>query len=72
MRRLALSGDPAAVVDALRSFAPPADEVRAAVSDILADVRARGDVAVRTQSLRLDHVDLPAATACPRRSWLTL
>ena len=61
MRRLALSGDPAAVVDALRSFAPPADEVHAAVSGILADVRARGDVAVRTQSLRLDHVDLPEA-----------
>jgi histidinol dehydrogenase len=61
MRRLTLTGDPAAVVAALRSFAPPADEVRAAVSDILADVRARGDVAVRAHSLRLDRVDLPDA-----------
>ena len=63
MRRLTLTGDPAAVVEALRAFAPPAEEVRAAVADILADVRARGDVAVRAQSLRLDGVHLPAAYA---------
>ena len=61
MRRLTLTGDPSALVAALRSFAPPAAGVRAAVSDILADVRAHGDVAVRTHSLRLDDVELPEA-----------
>ena len=65
MRRLTLTDDPSAVVAALRSFAPPAGEVRAAVSDILADVRARGDAAVRTHSRRLDDCELPEAYRVP-------
>jgi len=53
------------VVAALRGFAPPAAEVAAAVTAILADVRERGDHAVREHTLRLDGVELPAAYAEP-------
>ena len=59
MRRIPWSHDPETVVAELRGFAPPAAEVRAAVTTILEDVRARGDGAVRAHTLRLDGVDLP-------------
>jgi len=58
MRRLPWNDDVAATVAALRGLAPPADEVRAAVAAIVADVRERGDDAVREQTARLDHVTL--------------
>ena len=60
MRRLTLGDDPAAVVAALRD--PPAVElaVEHTVREILADVAARGDAAVRAQVARLDRVELPA------------
>jgi histidinol dehydrogenase len=65
VRRLAWTGDPAETVAALRSFAPPAADVKAAVSAILVDVRAHGDSAVRTLTRRLDGVTLPAAYGVP-------
>ena len=65
MNELSWTGDPAAVVAALRAFAPPAAAVTTAVTAILADVRERGDAAVREQTLRLDGVDLPADYAEP-------
>lgn len=58
MKRLVLQDDPAAVVAELRAFSPPPAEVRAAVAAILADVRARGDEAVRAYTTRLDGVTL--------------
>ncbi len=60
VRRLTLGDDPAAVVAALRD--PPAVElaVERIVREILADVAAHGDDAVRAQSARLDRVELPA------------
>jgi histidinol dehydrogenase len=54
-----------ATVGALRRFAPPAAEVRAAVTTIVDDVRSRGDDAVRAQTARLDGVELPAQYAVP-------
>jgi len=65
MRRIEWAGDAGAIVAELRSFAPPAAEVRTAVTAIVEDVRERGDNAVREQSLRLDGVDLGAAYAEP-------
>ena len=64
MNELVWTGAPAAVA-ALRGYAPPAGEVSAAVSTILADVRARGDTAVREHTLRLDGVALPERYAEP-------
>ena len=58
MRELAWSEDVAATVAELRAFAPPPAAVRAAVTTIVGDVRARGDAAVREHSLRLDGVEL--------------
>ncbi len=65
MRQLQWTGDGAVVVAALRAFAPPAAEVRTAVSAILDDVRARGDAAVRAHTERLDRVELGEAYAEP-------
>jgi len=59
VRRLTLGDDAAAVVAALREHDEPAAEVERAVAEILADVRARGDQAVRAHALRLDGVELP-------------
>ena len=59
MRRLTLGDDPAVVVTALRECGEPAAAVERAVAEILADVRARGDEAVRAHALRLDDLDLP-------------
>ena len=59
MRRLTLGADPAAVVVALRERAETAAAVERAVTEILADVRARGDEAVRAHALRLDGLELP-------------
>ncbi len=60
MKRLVMGDDPAAMVAALRRFAPPAAEVHDAVALIMEDVRARGDDAVRAHTARLDGVELPA------------
>jgi len=60
MRQLPWSEDVAATVAELRAFAPPPAAVRSAVTEIVEDVRACGDAAVRAHSLRLDGVDLPA------------
>ncbi len=59
MRRLTLGDDPAVVVAALRECGEPAAAVERAVAEILADVRARGDEAVRAHALRLDGLELP-------------
>ncbi len=59
MKRLTLGDDPAAVVAALREPLAPARDVERAVKEILDDVRARGDDAVRAHALRLDGVELP-------------
>ncbi len=65
MRKLAWNDDVAATVAALRELSPPAGEVRAAAAAIVADVRARGDDAVREHTARLDRVELPADYAVP-------
>ena len=59
MRRLTLGDDPVVVVAALRECGEPAAAVERAVAEILADVRARGDEAVRAHALRLDGLELP-------------
>lgn len=65
MRRLAWSDDPAAVVAALRELAPPPAAVHEAAAAIIADVRARGDAAVREHTKRLDGVELAGDYAVP-------
>ncbi len=65
MRRLAWSDDVAVTVAALRAFAPLPAGVRAAVTAIVDDVRARGDDAVREHTQRLDGVALPPGYAVP-------
>jgi len=65
VRTLPWRDDPWEMVAALRRLAPPADEVRRAVAAIVADVRARGDEAVREHTRRLDGVDLPADYRLP-------
>ena len=67
MRRLTLRDDPAAVVAELREPAAPARDVERAVGEILGDVRAHGDDAVRAHALRLDGVELPEPTPSRRR-----
>ncbi len=59
MKRLTWSDDVEATVAALRDLAPPAARVRDAVTAIVADVRARGDDAVRDLTARLDGVEVP-------------
>lgn len=59
MKRLLMNDDPERVVAELRAFAPPAAAVRGTVMAIVADVRERGDDAVRAASARIDQVDLP-------------
>lgn len=66
MKVLPWSEDVGATVAALRRFAPPPAEVRAAVAAIVEDVRARGDDAVRAHTAQLDGVALPAAYAVPK------
>ncbi len=65
MRRLPWNDDVAATVAALRGLAPPPDAVRAVVTTIIADVRERGDAAVRAQTSLLDRVELPPAYGVP-------
>jgi histidinol dehydrogenase len=65
MRQLSWNDDVAATVAALRALAPPAAEVQSAAAAIVADVRARGDAAVRAQTARLDRVELPEDYAVP-------
>ena len=65
MRRLPWSADVSATVAALRALAPPPAEVRAATAAIIADVRARGDAALRAQTARFDRVALAEDYAVP-------
>ncbi len=65
MRQLPWNEDVDATVAALRALAPPPAEVQATVAAIVADVRARGDEAVRAQTARLDGVELPEGYAAP-------
>jgi histidinol dehydrogenase len=64
---LGLAAGIAETVAALRALAPPAADVRAVVNEILADVRARGDAAVRERTARLDKVELADDYAVPER-----
>lgn len=65
MRQLPWNPDIAATVAELRALAPSPAQVQAAVAAIVADVRARGDDAVREQTARLDRVDLDEAYGVP-------
>ena len=65
MRQLAWNEDVAATVAELRALTPAPAEVRAAATGIVADVRTRGDEAVREQTARLDRVWLPEDYAVP-------
>ena len=65
MKHLVLAADPEQTVAELRSFAPPPAEVSAAVAQIVGDVRAQGDAAVRAHTARLDTVDLPEDYGLP-------
>jgi len=65
MRQLAWNQDVAATVAELRALAPPGAEVQVAAAGIVSDVRARGDQAVREQTVRLDHLELPEDYAVP-------
>jgi len=60
MRFLTLSDDPRTTVAELRSVAPPPADLEETVAAIVADVRARGDEAVRAHTARLDNADLPS------------
>jgi len=66
MRQLPWNDDVAATVAALRDLAPAPAGVRAAAEAIVADVRARGDDAVREQTARLDRVALQEDYAVPK------
>jgi histidinol dehydrogenase len=59
VKRLALHDDPALIAAELREAAAPAADVARAVAEILADVRARGDDAVRDHARRLEGLALP-------------
>jgi len=59
MKRLTLRDDPAAIVVELREPVTPAADVARTVAEILADVRVRGDDAVRDHARRLDRLELP-------------
>jgi histidinol dehydrogenase len=65
VKHLVLAADPEQTVTELRSFAPPPAEVAAAVAQIVGDVRAQGDAAVRAHTARLDKVDLPEEYGLP-------
>jgi len=65
MKTLPWSDDVGTTVAALRALAPPATEVRDAVTAIVDDVRSRGDAAVRDCSARLDGVRLPTDYGVP-------
>ena len=60
MRSLTLGDDPQVIVAELRSVAAPPADLEETVAAIVADVRARGDQAVRAHTARLDNVDLPS------------
>ena len=65
MRHVPWNDDVGAIVATLRALAPPPAEVHAAAAAIVADVRVRGDDAVREQTLRLDGVALEDEYAVP-------
>jgi histidinol dehydrogenase len=58
VRRLVLHDDPAGVVAALRESLAPALDVELALRQIMDDVRAHSDDAVRAHTKRLDGVEL--------------
>ena len=64
MRRFALD-DIDQAVHALRATGISSTEVRTTVTDVLADVRARGDVALRDCTSRFDGVELASPLAVP-------
>jgi histidinol dehydrogenase len=64
VRRLELT-DIAATVAELRSAAPARSDVRAAVEEIVGEVRRHGDEALRRLTERLDGVALPPHLAVP-------
>jgi histidinol dehydrogenase len=57
------AGDPAALAAALRELVPAPGSVAPAVSEILAEVRARGDAAVLAYTRRFDAPDVPDTIA---------
>ncbi len=65
MKRLILSDDPAGIVAELRTPLAPAVDIERVVREIVDDVRARGDDAVRAHALRLDGVELPERYGLP-------
>jgi histidinol dehydrogenase len=65
VRAIEWPGDAARVVAELRALAPPSAAVREAVATIVADVRERGDAAVRERTASLDGVVLPEDYAVP-------
>ncbi len=69
MRRLELT-DIAATVAELRSVAPARSDVRAAVEEIVGEVRRQGDEALRRLTERLDDVALPPHLAVPPEKML--
>jgi len=66
MRLLPWNDDIAVTVAELRGLAPSPAEVQKTAGTIVADVRARGDAAVREHTARLDRVDLPEDYSVPR------
>ncbi len=64
MRRFALDDIDQAIL-ALRATGVSSTEVRATVTDVLADVRRRGDAALRAFTARFDGVELAAPLAVP-------
>jgi histidinol dehydrogenase len=64
MRRFEL-GSVAKAVAALRATGVSSQEVRATVTDVLDEVRARGDEALRASTARFDGVELAAPLAVP-------
>ena len=64
MRRFALDDIDQALL-ALRATGVSSAEVRATVTGVLADVRRRGDAALRSLTARFDGVELAAPLAVP-------
>ena len=64
MRRFALDDIDQAIL-ALRATGVSSTEVHATVTDVLADVRRRGDAALRAFTARFDGVELAASLAVP-------
>jgi histidinol dehydrogenase len=57
VERLSVGGDPAATADRVHALAPGAESVTGTVREIIDDVRAHGDVALRRYVARFDRVE---------------